>query len=79
MFHGNGITITLKDTKKAQITSDDLLMLLNQLREAGAEAISINEERIIYKSYVTSINNTYISVNGNRIVSPFVVKAIGDR
>lgn len=75
---GSGIIVTLSDTKEAQITADDLLTLLNQLKQAGAEAISINDQRIVYNSYVTSINNTYITVNGKRIVAPFVVKAIGN-
>lgn len=75
---GSGIIITLKDTAEEQITAEDLLTLLNQLKEAGAEAISINDQRIVYDSYVTSVNSTYISVNGERIVSPFIVKAIGN-
>ena len=57
----------------------DLLTLLNELKLAGAEAISINDQRIVYNSYVADINNKFISVNGPpRIVSPYVVKAIGN-
>ena len=44
----------------------------------GAEAISINNQRIVYDSYIVDIGGTYISVNGERIVSPYEVKAIGD-
>ena len=53
-------------------------MLLNALKTAGAEAISINDQRIVYDSYIADINNTFVSVNGNRLVSPYVVKAIGN-
>jgi len=75
---GNGILITLTDTNNQKISSEDLRALLNELRLAGAEAISINGQRIVYDSYVVDIGGTYISVNGQRIVSPYEVKAIGD-
>lgn len=75
---GEGIIVTLKDTENIKIEANDLLVLLNELKSSGAEAISINDQRIIYSSYVADINGTYISVNGKRIVSPYVVKAIGN-
>lgn len=75
---GEGIIITLTDTKDSKITANDLLTLMNELKQAGAEAISINDQRIVYNTYIVDINYTYISVNGKRIVSPYVVKAIGN-
>ena len=75
---GEGIVITLTDTKDSKITANDLLTLMNELKQAGAEAISINGQRIVYNTYIVDINYTYISVNGKRIVSPYVVKAIGN-
>lgn len=75
---GEGIIVTLKDTEVAKIEANDLIVLLNELKSAGAEAISINDQRIIYSSYVSDINGTYITVNGKRIVAPFEVKAIGN-
>lgn len=75
---GAGVVITLTDTRAQKITSEDLRLLLNELKTAGAEAISINGQRIIYSSYIVDIGGTYISVNGERIVSPYEVKAIGN-
>ena len=75
---GQGIIVTLKDTDEAKVDSTDLLTLVNQLRKAGAEAISINEQRVVYNSSFADINNIYISVSGERIVSPYVIKAIGN-
>ena len=75
---GSGVIITLTDTRAQKITSEDLRELLNELRIDGAEAISINGQRIVYDSYVVDIGGTYISVNGERIVSPYEVKAIGN-
>lgn len=75
---GSGVIITLTDTRAQKITSEDLRELLNELRIDGAEAISINGQRIVYDLYVVDIGGTYISVNGERIVSPYEVKAIGN-
>ena len=76
---GNGVIVTLKDTNSKKINSEDLRLLLNELKMAGAEAISINDQRIVYDSYIVDIGGTYISVNGTRIVSPYEVKAIGNQ
>jgi len=74
----NGIIVTLTDTRYSKINAYDITMLLNELREAGAEAISINEQRIVYDSYASDINNTFITIKGKQIVSPYIVKAIGN-
>ncbi len=75
---GSGIIITLEDNEYLKITPTDLLELINELKLAGAEAISINDERITYKSYVVSPNSTFVQVDGVKMVSPYVVKAIGN-
>ena len=78
---GEGITITLKETNNTDtaITADDLLVIVNSLKLAGAEAISINEERVINTTDIVEINNTFIKVNGQRILSPYIIKAIGEQ
>lgn len=53
--------------------------LVNELKVAGAEAVSINDERIIGTSEITEINNRIIVVNTKRIAGPYTVKAIGDK
>ena len=76
---GSGVVVTLTDTRAQKITSEDLRQLINQLKEAGAEAISINDQRIVYDSYIVDIGTTFIRINGQEsIVSPYVVKAIGN-
>ena len=75
---GSGIVITLSDTRAKKITSDDLLLLVNELKSAGAEAISINDQRIVYNSYIVDLAETFVGVNGERLVSPYIVKAIGN-
>jgi len=76
---GKGIKVILSDNEEEDIEAYDLLELVNELRLAGAEAISINGERIIAMSEIVDINYSFIVVNGNRISSPYVVKAIGDQ
>jgi uncharacterized protein YlxW (UPF0749 family) len=79
---GEGITITLKDSDDVEvgkITSDNLLSIVNALKLAGAEAISINEERIINMSDIVTVNLTVIKVNQQRILSPYIIKAIGNQ
>lgn len=87
---GNGIIIELEDGKldHSILTIDnpsdvlihdvDLLNLLNELRNSGAEAIEINGQRIINTSAITCEGNV-IKINGEKIGSPFVIKAIGSQ
>lgn len=56
---------------------DDLLKLINELNSAGAEAISINDERIVAMSDLFPVSS-FILINGERTTSPYEIKAIGD-
>lgn len=78
---GEGIVITIKDINSEDVEpigSEDLLIIVDYLKLAGAEAISINEERIINMSDIVYVNNSIIYVNQQRILSPYVIKAIGN-
>lgn len=78
---GQGITINLKDTNSEDIkpiSAEDLLIIVDYLKLAGAEAISINEERIINMSDIVYVNNSIIYINQQRILAPYVIKAIGN-
>ena len=78
---GKGIVITLKEGEADEInklTSNDLLVLVNALKLSGAEAISINDERIIMNDMADINNNSFIKVNGHRILPPYIIKAIGN-
>lgn len=80
---GSGVIVTLTDTEEAlyTYTADDLLQLINELKYAGAEAISINDNRIINLTDIAMISDNLIVMNGGttRISSPYVIKAIGDQ
>lgn len=74
---GEGITITLSDTSDGTVGYEDLLWLVNELILAGAEAISINDQRIVAMSDIVNPSN-FIQINSERVASPFEIKAIGD-
>ena len=78
-LEGQGIIITLKNTPEKQVVSENILTLVNELRLAGAEAISVNDERIISTSEIIDVDTRFIIINGQRLVEPFVIKAIGDK
>ena len=75
---GEGIIITLQDNEQRDIEASDLRTLLNELKLAGAEAISINDKRILNMTEVVDVNGA-ILVNEERIASPYIVKVIGDQ
>lgn len=76
---GPGIIITLENNEDKDIEPNDLLELINELRLAGAEAMSINNERVIFNSEIVNVNSRFIYINGQRLSSPYVVKAIGNQ
>ena len=74
---GEGIIITLSDGEE-EVVSEDLLKLVNELKLAGAEAVSINEQRITNLTDIVDVSS-YVLVNAQRINSPFEIKSIGDK
>jgi len=59
-----------------QIADIDLLLMVNELRAAGAEAISINGQRITAETEIRSASN-YILINQSQQAAPFTIRAIG--
>lgn len=84
---GPGIIITLNDSTDNIENSEnmelflihdiDVLEIVNELRAAGAEAISINDERVIGTTSIRCGGPT-INIDGSRHATPFIIKAIGD-
>ena len=87
-LEGPGVIVTLDDSKsKAKsgenpnlylIHDDDLLRVINELRAAGAEAVSVNGQRLIGTSEIRCAGPT-LSVNNVRSAPPYEIKAIGDK
>ncbi len=76
---GEGIIINIDSTDEKQVASENILTLINELRLAGAEAISINDERVVNTTEIVDVDTRFVIVNEKRLVGPFVIKAIGDK
>lgn len=84
-MQGRGIIITMNDSPKKNssdisaylVHAEDILSVINELNVAGAEAISINGQRIIGTSSVRCAGSI-VNINGVRVASPFIISAIGD-
>lgn len=86
-LRGRGITVTLNDSNNATknggdinaylVHAEDILSIINELNVAGAEAISINGQRIIGVSSVRCVGSV-VNINGTKVASPFVISAIGN-
>ncbi len=87
-LEGPGIIVRMDDsTQKSKagenpnlyvIHDDDILKVINELRAAGAEAISINGQRLVGTSEIRCAGPT-LSVNNVRSAAPFEIHAIGDK
>ena len=78
-LQGQGIIVTLKDKDDKTVNYSHLLQLVNELNAAGAEAISINDERIISMSEIAKVKDKLVSINERKVTAPFTIKAIGDK
>ncbi|MHB0977625.1 MAG: DUF881 domain-containing protein [Candidatus Aquicultorales bacterium] len=82
---GRGVKITLGDNPKPPpgdannyiIHDYDLRHVVYALWNGGAEAVSVNGQRLVGTSSIRCAGNT-ILVNSTRVASPFVVSAVGD-
>lgn len=82
---GPGVIITLDDQEKARTAQDpefymihysNILYIVNDLRAAGAEAIAVNNERIVATSDIRCAGSI-ILVNTSRLAPPYIIKAVG--
>ncbi len=73
---GPGIEIAVD----GNLLASDLVILINELWAAGAEAVAINDYRVTATtgiSYVETQSRTYLTCDGNLIQPPITIWAIG--
>jgi uncharacterized protein YlxW (UPF0749 family) len=85
-FKKEGVEVIIRDSKAPILQEDeyteslvhnsDLLKITNLLWALGAEAISINENRVLFNTEIVCLGPT-ILINDNIISSPFYIKAGG--
>lgn len=83
-LQGNGVKIIISEGARQRIDSDthlihaaDLRDLVNLLRTAKVDGISINGQRMVVNSTINSLGST-IMVNKVKVVSPFEINVVGD-
>ncbi len=75
--HGSGIQITVS----GNMLASDLIVILNELWAAGAEAVAVNDYRITATTginYVDAQNKTYLTCDGAIVQDPIKIRAIGN-
>ena len=84
---GQGIIITLDENRDINsnevvningylVHEEDLLYIVNELFNAGADAVSINDQRIVSTTPILCDGNI-IRINGQMVGVPLTIKAIG--
>ena len=71
---GPGIVLTIRDPEN-RVTAPLLLDTLQELRDAGAEAIEITRIRVVASTYFTDGEGS-ISISGTEVSAPYVIIAI---
>ncbi|MCR5481824.1 MAG: DUF881 domain-containing protein [Clostridia bacterium] len=84
---GPGVIVTVDDGTRALLDGEsinnllvhdsDILLVLNELRRAGAEALSVNGQRILPTTSINCSGYT-VRINGTTYARPFMIKAIGN-
>jgi uncharacterized protein YlxW (UPF0749 family) len=86
---GEGIILVMQDSKKRPPTANalesenflihdlDLQRVVNELWATGAEAISVNEQRVIGRTSIRCVGPS-IQVNSVPLAPPYEIRAIGD-
>ncbi len=73
---GPGIILRINDPEE-RVTGALLLDTLQELRDAGAEAVQINGVRVVASTYFTDIAGG-VTISGRPVQPPYVIYAIGD-
>ncbi|MEI8216713.1 MAG: DUF881 domain-containing protein [Eubacteriales bacterium] len=86
-LRGEGVTVTIDDGTRPLLEGEDpnnvlvhdadLLSILNELKTAGAEAISVNGQRLVNTSEI-ACSGYSVRINNQFFARPFIISAIGD-
>lgn len=76
---GQGIIIKYKpsDNEAKADMVKDLRDIVNEIKNAGAEAIEINNQRVVGTTAIEMVKNK-IEINDTEVSENFIIKAIGD-
>ncbi|GAA1184407.1 DUF881 domain-containing protein [Ornithinimicrobium humiphilum] len=74
---GPGVTIYVNDPEGG-VTQTMMLDAIQELRDAGAEAIQIGAERVVASTWVGTDAEGRVTLDGAPLVPPYRIVAIGD-
>lgn len=86
---GQGVQVTLTDSaRRPDVPSDplkltslihdaDIVLVVNELKAAGAEAIAVNGQRVLAMSPIRCVGPV-VHVNGVPASPPYVIQAVGE-
>lgn len=73
---GPGVKISITDSDKV-LNTFDFIDVIQELKVGGAEAIAVDNRRVVQGTYFKK-KNKQIYVDNRRISSPYMIEAIGD-
>lgn len=75
---GEGIIVRITQGTKKDIDASTMFNVIEELRNAGAEVIAINDVRVVTSTYVAE-TTAGLQCDGKMLSSPYTIKAIGDK
>jgi uncharacterized protein YlxW (UPF0749 family) len=77
---GPGIRVTVRDPASgAGVGSNQLINGLQELRDAGAEVIEINDAvRVVAQTWIVDSPGGGVVIDGQTVKAPYIIDAIGD-
>ncbi|MEY9877076.1 uncharacterized protein YlxW (UPF0749 family) [Streptacidiphilus sp. MAP12-33] len=74
---GPGVTLTIKDPG-GNVQAAMLLNTLEELRAAGAEAVQINNVRVVANTWFSDASRGVVAISGTNVAQPYVFTVIGN-
>jgi uncharacterized protein YlxW (UPF0749 family) len=74
---GPGITLRITDPSR-KVDAAVLLDALQELRDAGAEAVQVNDVRVVASTAFLDAEPGSVRIDGRLVTAPYVFKVIGD-
>jgi uncharacterized protein YlxW (UPF0749 family) len=87
---GPGVQVTLTDSQKkplvpssqfqlsSLIHDTDIASVVNELKASGAEAVSVNGQRVVSMTAIRCVGPV-VHVNGEPAAPPYIIQAVGDQ
>nr|WP_269813477.1 DUF881 domain-containing protein [Ornithinimicrobium sediminis] len=73
---GPGVSVRVSDPE-GEVTTTMMIDLVQELRDAGAEAIQIGPARVVATTWI-GVDEGRLTVDGQPVAAPYSVVAIGD-